>query len=154
MKFIIYSPRFTPYIGGIIALYLLCYFLRRSGHDARITANPYPYTFQQFLRNLYADLRYKLQTYRRYRLFKNMGSKRHSDFFHTLARMPRARLCDVTDDTIIVYPEVTAQNLYPLKKVVRWILYKPGHETRPICLRGCQPRDWLQPKIFQQRDFL
>ncbi len=114
MRFAIYAPPFTDYIGGVVVLYQLAWFLNRLGFEAKIwprmkpslnTLNS-PQAIAGLLKYPYRDWRYS----RDY----------HSPYDIGLVREWTA------SDWVVVYPEIVCGNPVGARRVCRWLLNTPG----------------------------
>lgn len=116
--FIIYTSGFDENSGGSIALHRLCDALNQLGRRARIWPSQRPV---QPLPKTWKD---RVPFYRR--------KPRSWEFprFQTLARLdtPVATAVDL-DDAIVIYPEVIDGNPLQARRVVRWLLHRPGFHT-------------------------
>ncbi|MGU5708817.1 hypothetical protein [Aeromonas hydrophila] len=120
-RYVIFSPSYTPNAGGIIVLHKLCHIINQCGGNAVL----YPW-FPQFkitkrdlsgvrflVRNVIGNL------FRRY--------KTNIDF-----NTPLHEGGDLADDDVVIYPEIVFGNPLKAKKVIRWLLNKPGLFTSDI----------------------
>ena len=119
-RFIIFSPSYNENAGGVIALHKLCHILRGLGFDAYI--NPQLEDRIIGLNNM-DGLFVFIKAWYKYlkRPFKV------NDFFNTPIFKG-----DVSDNDIVIYPEVTFGNPLKAKNVVRWLLNRPGQLTNNV----------------------
>lgn len=116
LKFIIYTPNFDTNSGGAIVLHLLCDLLNKTGHEAKL------WTMGRKVKSRFPRF---IET----RLFnKKNQTLRTYPHFNT----PFALASDLTDDSIVIYPEIIDGNPLNAKRVVRWLLHKPGFHTGRI----------------------
>lgn len=131
MKFIILAPRKNS--GGQLALYLLCKGLEEQGHDAKILLLFHcikPGQVRSLVRFwLYWGLTNAVDIARHIfysaSKFLTGGDK---ILFHDFFREPvkgckRKWLPIISDDTIVVYPDIVYGNVLNAKKVVRYLMY-------------------------------
>lgn len=116
MKFVIRAPSFNDRVGGAIALHVLCHSLAEAGQEALLWPIDRP-VLQPWRRprSVLGWLRYHVTGRRK--LFD------HGPF--------RTKLASVEDlpNAVVVYPEVTTGNPLGARRVVRWLLHKPGFHT-------------------------
>lgn len=116
-KYIIYAPSYDENNGGCIVLHKLCHTLNQLGEKALL----WPMSPTKRPR-------------RRDRILAFIRPKPAAkpfllcDDYDT----PVATAEDLSDDCIVVYPEITAGNPVGCKNVVRWFLHKPGYHTGVI----------------------
>ncbi len=118
MKFVIWTPGFDINNGGVIALHLLCHRLALAGHDARLwpwqRPEPRPKTVRRFLSSV---RRYSLRGDRDF----DTGP-----FPNVLAGYRDLK------DAVVVYPEIATGNPLGSRRVVRWLLHRPGFHTGEV----------------------
>lgn len=119
-KFIIYTPSFDEFNGGVIVLHKLCDMLKKSGEKSYLWSYRKPY---YNLKTLFMQKKIKLN----YLLQKSFREFKTFEKFNT----PLAKYCDL-EDSIVVYPEIILDNPLQSKNIVRWFLYKPGVVTGKI----------------------
>lgn len=115
-EFVIWTPPFRDDTGGIIVLHELCRRLSDLGHAARIWPNSKPTHFSW-------------TTFRAWAGYVLKGR------FLKARRNPlRARIASRRDlaTAIVIYPEIVAGNPLGARRVVRWLLHKPGYHTGTI----------------------
>jgi hypothetical protein len=116
---VVNAPGFDETSGGSIVLHYLVDRIRSLGHDAYIF--PFVDSRRYSLRDYYLipgpAVRW-LKNWRRRRRFVT-----NRDFDTPLA--PRSLL----KESIVVYPEIIAGNPLNARRVVRWLLHKPGFFT-------------------------
>lgn len=110
-KFVIYSHSFNINSGGIIVLHQLCHLLNENGYEAYLWPHKKPIF----------DKKNPLKS--AYKFIKYLSRKRFKT--NSLFNTPIATSKDL-EDSIIVYPEIIDGNPLKAKKVVRWLLHKPG----------------------------
>lgn len=106
-QYIVYAPTFSPNNGGAIFLHNLVHVLNEIGHTALIW--PMSPVYKSGLRN---------------RLKSWLKSSNFT--VDPTLDTPLATRHDLTNDTIVVYPEITMGNPLHARNVVRWLLYPPG----------------------------
>ncbi|MGY0197714.1 hypothetical protein ACWA7J_21835 [Leptothrix sp. BB-4] len=116
--FIIYASAFDENSGGSIALHRLCDVLNQLGCRARI------WPWHRPIQEAPPTWRERMPWVRRKSRSWEPGR------FKLLGRLdtPLATADDL-EDAIVVYPEVVAGNPLQAKRVVRWLLHKPGFHT-------------------------
>ena len=134
MKFIICSP-LDLNVGGPLVLHKLCEMLNNHGHDAKIFAMIPNVKMINFSWN---DWYLKLSKMRYLKFKKRIKvSIRGGLKFNFLTQnnkiySPLYTKRYVSDDTIVVYPEIIDGNPLGAKKVVRWLLHRPGFHSGRI----------------------
>ena len=126
MRFVIYAPSFDINSGGAIVLHRLCDRLRAQGHEALI----HPYIHLRVRRpRLSLNPARTIVRLSRY-LARYYASLSPWRYFRTFDRFdtPIAKPQDVRA-AIIVYSERVAGNPLKARKVVRWLLHRPGYFT-------------------------
>lgn len=128
MKFVILSPRQIG--GGPIVLHILCRELIKRGYDAKILYIPglkqKQSKFIFWTRWMMAN---GLFTFRRFayeisRIFMAKEKAPYADYFRSPVKGTRRKwLPFISDDTIVVYPDIVYGNVLNAKKVVRYLLY-------------------------------
>lgn len=128
MKFVILSPRQIG--GGPIVLHILCRELIKCGHNAKILYVPGAKMKQSKLmfwtRWMMSNL---LFLFRRcaYLVSCMLGKKDkapYADYFRSPVKGTKRKwMPSVSDDTIVVYPDIVYGNVLNAKKVVRYLLY-------------------------------
>ncbi len=116
--FIIYTGAFDENSGGSIALHRLCDVLNRHGCRARIwpvgrPIDEAPLTWRD-----------------RWRRMRRKPRPWDPGRFNRLDRLetPLAAAADL-EDAVVIYPEVIDGNPLQARRVVRWLLHKPGFHT-------------------------
>jgi hypothetical protein len=113
-QYLVFAPPFNPDSGGSIFLHELVHALNQLGASAAIwpmNQAPYP--------NLLAMLRAYLR--KPSLLWRAPEFAVDPDRTTPITRSRAAR-----HDAIVVYPEITLGNPLGARKVVRWLLYRPG----------------------------
>lgn len=134
--FIIFAPSFNENSGGSIVLHRLCDLLNRGGQRAllwpsrQVLFNPW--------RPLYSWNRQRLLK----RWYRKYGDYRTHEGFLT----PFATPADL-EGAIVVYPEVTDGNPLRARRVVRWLLHRPGFHTGRINF-GAHDRFFFYQQAF------
>jgi len=119
-KYIIYTPSFDINSGGAIILHYLCHLLNSMDYDA------YLWYERKAVWNTKRPL---FSIYRFYRYYKKYFSS--SFLTNPSFNTPIAKSNDL-EDSIVIYPEIVDGNPLNAKKVVRWLLHKPGFHTGRI----------------------
>lgn len=113
----------ATYNGGVVVLFLLCKMLCERGFDARIfllNYNPNPDKGLRYIKFLLKSLWFGLQI-----LFRDIGEKSGLLKPHDLfIKCKHKYLPWVSDNTIVLYPELIYGNPLRANKVVRWFLYR------------------------------
>ena len=123
-KYIIYSPIYRDNSGGIIVLHKLCAMLLDKGIDAKIWPDVKPHINDlASKKGIKLYLRWCLKYLPKYAV----GSLNIKSPYN----LPIARTSDIKD-AIVIYPEITFGNPLRAKKVVRWLLNKPGVLTGEV----------------------
>ncbi len=160
------------YFGGIIVLDKLCAELRKLGYDARVIKvlyfpNEYvnPDTYKKSVTVFHLKLFIKKVIIK---LFPFLGLDKISSFSFFLNQpiegIKYQFLPNITDDDIVIYPEVIYGNPLGAKNVVRWLLYHYRYEQDKnaysdsdlfICFRRIFNSPALNPdcKIVRQYHF-
>lgn len=114
MKFIILTRGYDDDSGGIVVLHQLCDRLNKLGYEAYIWPFFKPaLDFTNPIKAAYLFFRY-------FRKNIKYGFKKKSKL-----NTPTASYKDL-ENGIVIYPEVVVGNPLNAKKVVRWLLHKPG----------------------------
>lgn len=117
-KFVIYSPSFNEGVGGSIVLHRLCDLLNKVGARAYL----YPIRPYFDMRNPVASTKNAI-----YHFAYGKSSFKTFPGFNT----PIASFFD-SANAIVVYPEVIHGNPLGARRVVRWLLHKPGFHNEVI----------------------
>lgn len=118
--YIIYSWPYSEEVGGFIALHSLCDQLRKAGRKAYIWPAGLTLSPQFRLKRAW------LQALNGHRSPLNVQFRLNPTFDTSVAAP------EDLSDAIVVYPEVVAGNPLNAKKIVRWLLNKPGRLTGNI----------------------
>lgn len=125
MKFIIFTPGYDPDVGGIIVLHKLCHVLNSLGYESYL----YPF-YQTELINKEYFINPLLRVLKS--LVKPLLiSFKTNEAFDTPVFNKRKR--NISDDFVVIYPEIVYGNPLKANNVVRWLLHKPGFHTGNIC---------------------
>ncbi len=123
LKFLIVSPSFNENIGGVIALHLLCHKINQMGYES------YIYDINRPVKNynsLWKKIKYK------FRLRKYL-KKRSNQEFSINSDWNTPELCifndGISNDYIVIYPEIIQNNPLSAEKFVRWFLYFQRYEN-------------------------
>ena len=118
MKFIIFSPSYDENSGGIIVLHKLCHNLNLLGYDA--------YIFPLFDNKLYlTSFKYRLKKFILNKVLKRkfiLNNSLNTTLFKGI----------VSEQDIVIYPEIVFGNPLKAKNVIRWLLHKPGFHSGDI----------------------
>lgn len=118
-RFIVYTAPYNPHSGGVIALHKLCDTLNRQGHSAKIWLKTEKKKF-----NL---LKWPRRYIKKKLALKNKNkSGLNPNFITTLAAQS-----DI-EKSIVIYAESVSDNPLNAKRVVRWLLFKPGFFTGEV----------------------
>jgi len=145
-KFLIYAPSYDTNSGGCIVLHKLCDCLNRLGYEAFI----YPMipSFELNVGNAHTAKTMLAQMIGAISRVENF--KVNPSF---LSPVLKPKFEDfASDDTVVVYPEVTFGNPLKAKNVVRWILYTPG-ELVPAVYYGFDELHFLFQEAFGRYEF-
>lgn len=123
MKFVMYGPHYDDNTGGIIVLYKLCQLLNDLNHEAKV------WHWTRYHPHESRVINGKFSNY-----FNYMQPIKLEDDPHHFTYQP-ASLEDI-DDSIVIYPEIIEGNPLGAKRVVRWLLYKPGARPGTSCAFG------------------
>ena len=134
MKFVIYGPHYDDNSGGSIALYKLGRLLTQLGHEASVWHWTRYHPHESRLIN------------GKYSTYFNFGVnvKLEDDprpFDYQVASQ------EDIDDGIVVYPEVVEGNPLGGRRVVRWLLNKPGAVLHP-CAFGVDELTFYFSEVF------
>jgi hypothetical protein len=113
MKFVFYTPHYDDNSGGLIAIYKLAHMLNANGHIAKIWH--WTRLHQNEVRTINGKVTKEF-------MIPNNVSQADVDCPYTIAE---ASADDVLE-SIVVYPEIIEGNPLGAKKIVRWLLNKPG----------------------------
>lgn len=116
MKFVFYTPPYDDNSGGLIAIYKLAHMLNENGHVAKI------WTWNRLHDNEIRMINGKVT--KEYWIPKSSSQSTTECPFPLL----EATAEDI-NDSIVLYPEIIEGNPLGSKKVVRWLLNKPGAIT-------------------------
>ena len=133
-KFIIYSISYSEKRGGIIALHKLCHELNLRGIKAFLWRKSLLGIFHDFCYALIRLIYPFTKQFLSISLFKERISysisqrriKRNADY-----RTPFYS-GNITNDMIVIYPEIVSGNPYQAENIVRWFLNKPGRRTGEV----------------------
>jgi hypothetical protein len=117
MHFVIYAPSYDENSGGALVLYKLYALLLELGHEAYLQ----PFVRGDVVERSFWGFRHARTLFYRYRLRSYYQSKSP----YPLRFASPAKL----KDAVVVYPEVIEGNPMGAKKVVRWLLHRPGFHT-------------------------
>jgi len=141
-KYIIWAPRFNENVGGVIALHKLCNDLNGLGEKAYLWPKNKPFfrpntPFISLLKIIKHLIGQKYNSYpaikdSKFALFRYLSGKfvdkyKISEEFYT----PLASYRDL-HGSIVIYSEKVAGNPLGSKRVVRWLLHRPGFHTGEI----------------------
>ena len=123
MKFIIYTPEYDENIGGIIVLHKLCHLLNELGEEAYLWIHGEPPLDwkKNFFKSLFRVIKYDFFLRKKY-----IKKFRINESWNT----PISKLFFFKNDFIVIYPEIYPGNPLNAKKIIRWLLYKPGELGR------------------------
>lgn len=119
MKFIFYTPHFDENNGGVIAIFKLANLLNQHGHIAKI------WHWTRIHNNEIRIINGKVTS--QYIIPKKI-SRIDIDCPYPVIKA----IDDDVYDSIVVYPEIIEGNPLGAKKVIRWLLNKPGVITGTI----------------------
>ncbi len=123
-RYIIFAPSYSEISGGSIVLHKLCALLNDLGYESYL----YP-LFNTFelnnVNSIYTCFRYikskLLFSLKKYEINMNFNTP-----------IFKGGMSFITDDDIVIYPEITFGNPLQAKNVVRWLLHQPGFHTGNI----------------------
>ncbi len=121
MKFIIFAPGYDPDIGGVIVLHKLCHVLNSLGYECKL----YPYYNSDLIDkgNFVKPILSATKS-----LIKSLIRKyKTNPSFDT--PLFKQRKNSISDEYVVIYPEIVHGNPLGAKNVVRWLLHKPGFHT-------------------------
>ncbi len=121
LKFIIYAPSFDENNGGAIVLHRLCDLLNKNGEEAYLWK-------YYFMPKLSFNPLKSIKRIAKYIINKYIKAYKTNKIFNT----PIATNKIINDDCVVIYPEITSGNPLKVKKVVRWLLHKPGFFIKKI----------------------
>lgn len=128
MKFVILSPRQIG--GGPIVLHILCRELIKRGHDAKILYIPglkqKQSKFIFWTRWMMANMLFAFRrlVYEISRIFTAKEKAPYADYFRSPVKGTRRKWMPfVSDDTIVIYPDIVYGNVLNAKNVVRYLMY-------------------------------
>ncbi len=117
MKFVIVAPGYDDDSGGIVVLHQLCDRLNRLGYEAVLWPIFKPVLdWEHPFRSIALFFRYARKTFK------------YGYGVNPKLLTPIIQESDL-EDAIVVYPEITVGNPLKAKKVVRWLLHKPGYNN-------------------------
>jgi uncharacterized protein YdhG (YjbR/CyaY superfamily) len=123
LKFLIVSPSFNENIGGVIALHLLCHKINQMGFESYIYDINRPV---KKYNSLWKEIKYK------FRLRKYLKKRSNQEFCINLD-WDTPELCifndEISNDYIVIYPEIIQNNPLSAEKFVRWFLYFQRYEN-------------------------
>jgi len=117
LKFVIWTPVYRDNSGGIIVLHKLASMLREAGHSVSIWPQPKPSKHE--LKAFHGWI--KLTRWFKF-LAASLIKRREISSPYELQVAKNRDL----ENSVVVYPEITAGNPLGEKCVVRWLLNKPG----------------------------
>lgn len=116
-KIIVYAESFDENSGGSIALHRLCDLLNREGAQARLWPWIKPV----------CDPWRPLHSLKRFHKYHRWQAR---NVYRTFPGFDTPLACsDDLKDAIVVYPEVIDGNPLRAKRVIRWLLHRPGFHT-------------------------
>jgi len=123
-RYIIFAPSYLETSGGIVVLHKLCSLLNELGYESYL----YP-SFNTFELNdvnpIYTFLRYiKSKLVASFKRYKTNSSFNTPIF--------KGDISSISDNYIVIYPEMTFGNPLKAKNIVRWFLHQPGYHTGNI----------------------
>lgn len=121
MHFVIYAPSYDENSGGALVLYKLYALLRELGYAAYLQ----PFVPSDVVERYFRGYRYDPRTvFYKYRQRFYYQSK--SPYPLRFASPEKQR------GSVVVYPEVIDGNPVGAKKIVRWLLHRPGFHTNVV----------------------
>lgn len=118
MHFVIYAPPYDENSGGALVLYKLYALLLELGYEAYLQPFVRGDVVERYFRGFRYDPRMVFYNYRQ-RIYYWLKSP------YPLRFASRGKL----RDPVVLYPEVVTGNPVGAKKVVRWLLHRPGFHT-------------------------
>lgn len=141
MKFIIVAPGYDDNAGGIVVLHQLCDRLNHLGYEAYLWPFFKPVLdFTNPFKTIYLFFRY-------FRKSIKYGFKTNPKL-----NTPIASYEDLKD-AVVVYPEVVVGNPLQGRKVVRWLLHKPGFNNGGKIDFGADDLFFYYLKAFDDSQF-
>lgn len=137
-KFIIFTPSYDERGGGSIALHQLASLLQEAGREARLWPAGKPVARGE---GVWPALKWHLKDWIK-RVFFKEGFR-----FAPGGSVRLARGSEI-DDAVVVYPEVVEGNPLQARRVVRWLLHKPGYLTGKIGF-GANELHFYYQKAFE-----
>lgn len=124
-KYLIFSPTYSETVGGVVVLHKLCSILNNLGYESYLYPSflPYRHSKKNGIREILRYLKNKV-------LFITNSYKTNIDFNTPIYTGNKSK---ISDDFIVIYPEVVFGNPLNAKNVVRWLLHQPGFHTGEIC---------------------
>ena len=124
IKFIIFTPSYNENSGGIIVLHYLCHLINMSNLNVEAYITPL-YRNRTLEKSLIKNLKSYHGLLKEH--LKNKFKFKTNNNFNT----PIFNNV-ISNDDIVVYPEITFGNPLHASKIIRWLLHKPGYHTKDI----------------------
>lgn len=141
MKFVIVAPGYDDNSGGIVVLHQLCDRLNRLGYRAYLWPIFKPiFDWEAPFRSIYLWSRYFRKTFK------------YGYGINEKLITPRIHDNDL-DDAIVIYPEIIVGNPLKAKRVVRWLLHKPGFNNGGKIEFGKEDLFFYYEKAFDDTRF-
>lgn len=121
MHFVIYAPPYDENSGGSLVLYKLYALLDELGYEVYLQPFVRADVVERYLSGLRYDPRTLFYKYRQ-RLYYRLKSPCPLRF----------ATHDKLREAVVLYPEVVEGNPMQAKKVVRWLLHRPGFHTNVV----------------------
>lgn len=120
MKFIICAPSYDENSGGSIVLHRLCDIINSHGLGRAFIMPLRPSYFRTIgISKLYYYCQWLLKDRRKYQTKPGWNT-------------PISHKKEISEDDVIIYPEVVLGNPLGGKNIVRWLLHQPGFHTGKI----------------------
>ncbi|MBD9424676.1 WavQ [Pseudomonas sp. PDM15] len=116
-KFLIFAPAYDANVGGAIVLHKLCSLLNSLGYESYLYPSFINFEISRmgFWRQLLGLVADYVRGFKRYLTNPALDTPVYRG--------------KVTDDFVVVYPEIVFGNPLKAKNVVRWFLHRPGFHT-------------------------